>query len=174
LFILADDGSRTTDRKLPDSVDLVRSGLCTNEPNLCSIGCTRPPPQHFLIAAGPSSSSSFHRIAITIMAVVSTTINNAVSHTTNMGPELRGGNITLERIFHKSDVSSRQTKIICTMGPACWDVPTLEQLIDAGLSMARFNFSHGDHAAHAACLERVRTAATNKNKHVGTFAAFGE
>jgi hypothetical protein len=100
------------------------------------------------------------------MAVVST--SNAVSHTTNMGPELRGGNITLERIFHKSDVSSRQTKIICTMGPACWDVPTLEQLIDAGLSMARFNFSHGDHAAHAACLERVRTAATNKNKHVGT------
>lgn len=102
------------------------------------------------------------------MAVVSTTINSH-NTTTNMGPELRGGNITLERIFHKSDVSSRQTKIICTMGPACWDVSTLEQLIDAGLSMARFNFSHGDHAAHAACLERVRTAATNKNKHVGAW-----
>jgi pyruvate kinase len=43
----------------------------------------------------------------------------------------------------------------------------LENLIDAGLSVARFNFSHGDHEGHKACLDRLRTAATNKNKHVG-------
>jgi pyruvate kinase len=98
----------------------------------------------------------------------------SVSHTNvnTFGPELRGANITLERILHKTDVSTRQTKIICTMGPACWDVPMLEQLIDAGLSVARFNFSHGDHATHAACLERVRTAAANKNKHVGTYCSY--
>ena len=42
----------------------------------------------------------------------------------------------------------------------------LENLIDHGMNVARFNFSHGDHQAHGACLERLRTAASNKNKHV--------
>ena len=42
-----------------------------------------------------------------------------------------------------------------------------EELIDAGMSVARFNFSHGDHEGHKACLDRVRTAAKNKGKHVG-------
>jgi len=53
----------------------------------------------------------------------------------------------------------KKTKIFCTMGPACWDVPTLVTLIDAGMNVARLNFSHGDHAAHGATLERVREAA---------------
>ena len=83
------------------------------------------------------------------------------------GPELRGSNITLAKVMAKTDVSLRQTKIICTMGPSCWDVPKLEELIDAGMSVARFNFSHGDHEGHKACLDRVRTAAKNKGKHVG-------
>jgi pyruvate kinase len=45
-------------------------------------------------------------------------------------------------------------------------VEQLEKLIDAGLSIARFNFSHGDHEGHLACLNRLRTAATNRNKPV--------
>jgi len=83
------------------------------------------------------------------------------------GPELRGSNITLDTIVSKTDVSSRRTKIVCTLGPACWDVPQLEKLIDAGMSVARFNFSHGDHAGHKACLDRMRQAAKNKGVHVG-------
>ena len=83
------------------------------------------------------------------------------------GPELRGSNITLDKILQKTDTSHRQTKIVCTLGPACWDVPTLESLIDEGLSVARFNFSHGDHAGHKACLDRLREAAKNKKKHIG-------
>jgi hypothetical protein len=81
--------------------------------------------------------------------------------------ELRGSNITLEKIMAKTDTSHRQTKIICTLGPACWDVPMLEKLIDEGMSVARFNFSHGDHEGHKACLDRLREAATNRKKHVG-------
>ena len=53
------------------------------------------------------------------------------SQTSASGPELRGSNITLERITSESDVSQRKTKIVCTLGPACWSVPTLEGLIDA-------------------------------------------
>jgi pyruvate kinase len=87
---------------------------------------------------------------------------------TSAGPELRGGNITLDTILSKTDVTRRQTKIVCTLGPACWDVPKLEALIDAGLAVARFNFSHGDHEGHQACLDRLRTAAANKGKHIGT------
>lgn len=82
------------------------------------------------------------------------------------GPQLRGANITLEKITADTDVKARKTKIICTLGPACWEVSQLEALIDAGMSVARFNFSHGYHAGHLACLNRLREAAKNKNTHV--------
>lgn len=83
------------------------------------------------------------------------------------GPELRGSNITLEKIVSKTNVSNRHTKIVCTLGPACWEVEQLEILIDAGMSVARFNFSHGDHEGHKACLDRLRQAAKNKDQHIG-------
>lgn len=85
------------------------------------------------------------------------------------GPALRGGNIDLAKIIAPTDVSTRQTKIVCTLGPACWSQEMLETLIDTGLSIARFNFSHGDHETHAATLERLRAAAEKKGKHVGKF-----
>jgi len=78
------------------------------------------------------------------------------------GPELRGGNINLKSVTSITDVSKRKTKIICTLGPACWEVSQLETLIDAGMGVARFNFSHGDHEGHLACLNRLRTAGKNK------------
>lgn len=79
---------------------------------------------------------------------------------------LRGSGITLDKVLVPNK-DTRKTKIICTLGPACWDVPTLEKLIDEGMNVARFNFSHGDHEAHGACLKRLREAASNKVKHVG-------
>jgi pyruvate kinase len=56
----------------------------------------------------------------------------------------------------------RKTKIICTLGPACWSVDGLRALIDAGMNIARFNFSHGDHALHGACLDRLREAIASR------------
>jgi hypothetical protein len=50
----------------------------------------------------------------------------------------------------------RKTKVVCTLGPACWDEAGLAALIDAGMNVARFNFSHGDHEGHAAVLQRLR------------------
>jgi len=89
------------------------------------------------------------------------------SQTSASGPELRGSNINLELVKSKIDVSQRKTKIVCTLGPACWDIPTLESLIDAGMNVARFNFSHGDHEGHKSCLDRLRQAAKNKKTPVG-------
>lgn len=57
---------------------------------------------------------------------------------------------------------SKKTKIFCTMGPACWDVGTITELIDAGMNTARLNFSHGDHKAHGGTILRIREAAASR------------
>lgn len=50
----------------------------------------------------------------------------------------------------------RRAKIICTLGPATSDVRVLRQLVEAGMDIARLNFSHGTHEDHAAAIARVR------------------
>lgn len=81
-------------------------------------------------------------------------------------PILTGGYINIDTVKENTEINRRHTKIICTLGPACWEVPQLEKLIDAGMNVARFNFSHGDHDGHLACLNRLREAAKNKNRDI--------
>ena len=50
----------------------------------------------------------------------------------------------------------KRTKIVCTIGPASESEETLEQLILAGMNVARLNFSHGDHDEHLVRIERIR------------------
>eukprot|EP01043_Picozoa_sp_COSAG02_P055174 COSAG02_NODE_6358_length_3627_cov_4.287698_4_plen_399_part_01 len=57
---------------------------------------------------------------------------------------------------------TRKTKIFCTLGPACWEEDQLASLLDAGCNVARFNFSHGDHAGHQKVLDRFRKVCAEK------------
>ena len=50
----------------------------------------------------------------------------------------------------------RRTKIVCTIGPATSSEERLEQLMRAGMNVARLNFSHGTHQEHELVIERVR------------------
>merc|ERR1719487_329061 len=57
-----------------------------------------------------------------------------------------------------TDSFARKCRILCTMGPSCWSVENLCKLIDAGMNVARLNFSHGDHKGHGDCVTRIREA----------------
>ncbi len=51
----------------------------------------------------------------------------------------------------------RRAKIVATIGPKSSDELTLQQLIQAGMNVARLNFSHGTHEEHAQVIERIRS-----------------
>ena len=61
---------------------------------------------------------------------------------------------------------TRKTKIVCSMGPATANDEVVEQLLVAGMNIARFNFSHGTHQSHQEAMERVRRAAKKVGKPV--------
>jgi pyruvate kinase len=60
----------------------------------------------------------------------------------------------------------RYAKLVCTLGPACDSLQGLRALIDAGMDVARFNFSHGTHEEHGARLARLRQASDLSRKSV--------
>ncbi len=64
----------------------------------------------------------------------------------------------------------KKTKIVCTVGPSTDKVELLGELLQAGMDVARFNFSHGSHADHAHRLELVCQAAARVHKVVATMA----
>ena len=60
----------------------------------------------------------------------------------------------------------RKTKIVCTIGPASESIEKLVQLIEAGMNVARLNFSHGNHEEHAARIRNIREATEKTGKQV--------
>src|SRR5271166_5863508 len=60
----------------------------------------------------------------------------------------------------------RRTKIVATIGPASRDPDTLVRLVEAGMDVARLNYSHGTLDEHAETVRRVRDAAGRAGRPV--------
>lgn len=60
----------------------------------------------------------------------------------------------------------RRAKIVCTLGPATDNTEVLSALLNAGMDVARLNFSHGSHPEHARRLRMLRNAAATCGKVV--------
>ena len=65
---------------------------------------------------------------------------------------------------------TRRGKIVCTLGPATATDEMVRALVEAGMDVARLNFSHGDYADHEANYKRVRAASDVTGHAVGILA----
>ncbi len=62
--------------------------------------------------------------------------------------------------------SPRKVKIVCTLGPSSSSPEKITALIEAGMDIARLNFSHGTHAFHAGLISTIRTCAAATGRTV--------
>src|SRR6202051_4484699 len=67
-------------------------------------------------------------------------------------------------------MNSRHSKIVCTLGPATNSPRMIRRLLEAGMDVARLNFSHGTHEPHAQSIAMVHAAAAELGKTVGILA----
>jgi pyruvate kinase len=64
----------------------------------------------------------------------------------------------------------RHSKIVCTIGPASCNPRILKRLLEAGMDVARLNFSHGTHAEHLERMQLLRAAARELGKTIAILA----
>ncbi len=62
---------------------------------------------------------------------------------------------------------NRRTKIVATIGPATESVHQITELVKAGASTFRLNFSHGDHLEHAERIKTIRKVSKDLGIHIG-------
>ncbi|MBR3227153.1 MAG: pyruvate kinase [Erysipelotrichaceae bacterium] len=62
---------------------------------------------------------------------------------------------------------NKQTKIICTIGPASANYETILKMAEAGMDIARLNFSHGDHESHRKTIELIRKVEKENGLNIG-------
>jgi pyruvate kinase len=65
---------------------------------------------------------------------------------------------------------THKTKIVCTIGPASESREVMEEMIRAGMNIARLNFSHGDFKSHKKVIESLRAAANRAGRRVAIMA----
>jgi pyruvate kinase len=67
-------------------------------------------------------------------------------------------------------LARNKTKIVCTIGPASSSPEVMEQMIRAGMNIARLNFSHGDFATHKDVITMLRAASASVGKRISIMA----
>ena len=61
---------------------------------------------------------------------------------------------------------TRFAKIVCTLGPSSSDEATIKKLVEAGMDVARLNFSHGTHESHAQLISILRNLSKTMNRPI--------
>jgi len=72
-------------------------------------------------------------------------------------------------VHHATELTARgrkRTKVVATLGPACDDEAVLREMYHAGMNVARFNMSHGDHRHHSERLDLVRRLSVEMDRPV--------
>ncbi|MDF2840698.1 MAG: pyk [Clostridia bacterium] len=65
----------------------------------------------------------------------------------------------------------RKTKIVCTIGPASESEEMLIQLVNAGMNVARLNFSHGNHEEHKKRIDTIKKVRQMLQKPVANLSS---
>lgn len=77
-------------------------------------------------------------------------------------------------VIHRPDgptsLAPNKTKLVCTIGPASESPEIMQQMLHAGMNVARLNFSHGDFAWHGTAIDNLRRAARTVGKGVTIMA----
>ncbi|WP_066683272.1 pyruvate kinase [Christensenella intestinihominis] len=60
----------------------------------------------------------------------------------------------------------RKTKIICTLGPSSEDENSISRMVEAGMDVARLNFSHGDHKTQLERIKKIRKISKAMGRHI--------
>jgi pyruvate kinase len=68
------------------------------------------------------------------------------------------------------NLPKHKTKLVCTIGPASDSPEMIEKMIDAGMNIARLNFSHGDFSSHGEVIQKIRAASKKTGKRVAILA----
>src|SRR5687768_14716719 len=63
-------------------------------------------------------------------------------------------------------LNRRKVKIVCTLGPSTNNFERILGLIEAGMDIARLNFSHGTHEFHRGLIQTIREAARKTGKPI--------
>ncbi len=65
---------------------------------------------------------------------------------------------------------NHKTKIVCTIGPASNSSEVMQQLLRAGMNVARINFSHGDFTSHGQVIDNLRRTAQTEGQRLAIMA----
>lgn len=100
--------------------------------------------------------------SIPTTTITSTSSSSSLSSVTALDSSsislLKEPEIKMPMIIERKQKLKRKTKIICAIGPSCNSVEMIGKLLDAGMNIARLNFSHGTHEYHLKSLNAIRDA----------------
>lgn len=163
----AEDIQAHVDRALKHAVD---TGLCMSGKEVLVMTSTK-------VAAGDEATCLLKRqsmVTIAPGALDHDALGALAPYTSAQDPKFTAKTVALRStvidldMLTKDHAPVRKTKIIVTIGPSCSSKEVIEKLVDEGMDIARFKFSHGTPQDHAQVLSSLREVCAAKGRSVAT------